>query len=151
MKEWDKYHMQMAVTAKTRANCLRRAVGAVLVRENRLIATGYNGTPHGVTNCLDSGCYRCENMDKFPPGQGYEQCLCVHAEENVLLQCARFGISALDSKLYSTLQPCFTCLKHAVQVGVTSVYYIHQWDDSTSVPAYVSLIHRLEEFKQLNV
>lgn len=115
----------MAVRKK--ANCLGRKVGAVLVKENRIISTGYNGTPEGLTNCLDGGCVRCSNHETFSPSVGYDVCICVHAEQNALLSAARFGNAVEDSVVYSTLRPCFDCTKAMLQVKVKAIYYLHDW------------------------
>jgi hypothetical protein len=80
---WDEYYMTNAMGVRKRANCTGRRVGAVIVKENRIISTGYNGTPEGITNCLDGGCVRCKNKDQFAPSVGYDVCLCVHAEGGI--------------------------------------------------------------------
>lgn len=115
----------MAVRKK--ANCLGRKVGAVIVRENRIISTGYNGTPEGVTNCTEGGCVRCRNRDTYKASVGYDVCICVHAEQNALITAARFGNAVEDSVVYSTLRPCFDCTKAALQAKVATIYYLHDW------------------------
>lgn len=122
------YFMQIALTVRSRALCLGRHVGAVLVEDNRIISTGYNGTPAHMPNCdeHEHGCLRCASTD-FTPGTGYDLCICVHAEQNALLSAARFGNSVEGTVLYSTLRPCFGCTKEALQAGVTAVYYLHDW------------------------
>src|SRR5690242_11810792 len=103
----QKYYMGIAFAVRERANCTGRKVGAVVVMENRIIATGYNGTPEGMTNCLEGGCLRCSRQDLFKSGEGYDVCICVHAEQNALLTAARFGISVQGGSVFSTLTPCF--------------------------------------------
>jgi dCMP deaminase len=120
--EPDEYYMNLAVASSARANCLRRAVGAVVVREGRVISTGYNGTPDRFTNCLDGGCVRCKG--DYAAGTAYDLCICVHAEQNALLTAAREGIRTKRTRIYTTLQPCFSCLKEALQAGVEKVLYL---------------------------
>ncbi len=124
---WDEYYMQIAIAVREKANCLGRRVGAVLVLNNRIISTGYNGTPEGMTNCLDGGCRRCAHPEEFESGKGYDLCICVHAEQNALLSAARFGIAVEGSALYSTMRPCFGCTKELLQAKVHAVYYLHDW------------------------
>jgi dCMP deaminase len=121
------YYMGIAMAVRRRANCLRSRVGAVLVREDRIISTGYNGTPQHMRNCDEGGCERCANREKFPPGLGYDVCICVHAEQNALLSAARFGIPVEGAVLYTTLRPCFNCAKELIQARVHAAYYLHDW------------------------
>lgn len=126
----DQYFMKLAKVTAERANCKGRHVGSVLVRDERVIATGYNGTAKDMKNCLEDGCVRCSNPTLFPPGTAYDICVCVHAEANVLASAARFGISTNDTTLYCTHQPCFTCSKDLIQAGVTKVWYAEAWGSS---------------------
>ncbi len=121
------YYMGIAMAVRRRANCLGSRVGAVLVREDRIISTGYNGTPQHMPNCDEGGCERCANRDKFPAATGYDVCICVHAEQNTLLSAARFGIPVEGAVLYTTLRPCFNCAKELVQARIHAVYYLHDW------------------------
>lgn len=125
--DWPEYYMRIAMAVRARANCTGNRVGAILVKDRRIIATGYNGTPHGFTNCMDGGCKRCANRQRYPSGKGYDLCICVHAEQNTLLQAARFGIAAEGADLYSTMRPCFGCTKELLQAGIRRVYYLHEW------------------------
>ncbi len=123
----DEYMMAVAITARLRANCLGTRVGAVLAQGAHIVSTGYNGTPSGMTNCAEGGCYRCRNKEHFSSGIGYDVCICVHAEQNALLAAAKFGIRVNDSTLYSTARPCFGCAKEALQAGVQRVFYLNDW------------------------
>lgn len=125
--DWDEYYMRIAMAVRARANCLGNRVGAILVKETRIISTGYNGTPHDMPNCLDNGCNRCANKGKNESGKDYDLCICVHAEQNALLAAARFGIATEGAVLYSTMQPCFGCTKELLQAKVSTVYYLHEW------------------------
>ena len=109
---------------QAKANCLGSRVGAVMVLQNRVISTGYNGVPEGMTNCMDQGCLRCRNREKqFQPGTGYDLCICVHAEQNALLTAARFGIAVEGATVYTTMRPCFGCGKELLQAKVKRVVY----------------------------
>jgi tRNA(Arg) A34 adenosine deaminase TadA len=96
----------------------------VVVLGNRIVSTGYNGTPEGMTNCNQGGCYRCAHPEQYEPGKGYDVCICVHAEQNALLTAARFGIPVEGADVYTTLAPCFGCMKELLQAKVRSVYYL---------------------------
>jgi len=123
----DDYYMGIAMAVRKKANCMGRRVGAVIVKRNRIISTGYNGTPEGMANCLDGGCVRCKNREAYKASVGYDVCICVHAEQNALITAARFGNSIEDSIVYSTLRPCFDCTKVLLQAKVHTIYYIHDW------------------------
>lgn len=166
---WDAYFMLLASLASMRSNCMKRRVGAVLVRDKRVVSTGYNGTPRGVKNCAEGGCTRCnshsdgfflpvaggtandearQTRDQYAMGQGLDECVCLHAEENALLEagrervsgggttgavlycntCVRFQISLVPK--YMLLKegeqnrcPCLRCTVKIVQCGVTEVVY----------------------------
>lgn len=119
--------MNIAMAVRKKANCVGRKVGAVMVRENRIISTGYNGTPEGLTNCTEGGCVRCRDRDTYKASVGYDVCICVHAEQNALITAARFGNAVEESVVYSTLRPCFDCTKAALQAKITAIYYLHDW------------------------
>lgn len=125
----DDYYMGIAIAARRRANCLGRRVGAVLVLHDRIISTGYNGTPADMLNCDEGGCERCARRERFPAGTAYDLCICVHAEQNALLTAARFGIAVEGSVLYTTVRPCFGCMKELLQAGVHQVRYLHDWSE----------------------
>jgi len=129
----DKYFMKLAITTAERANCQGRKVGAVLVRDERIIATGYNGTPEGINNCLDGACIRCSDSKQFPSGTAYDLCICVHAEANALASAARFGIATEGTTLFCTHQPCFSCSKDLLQAGVKRVWYANTWTPDSRV------------------
>jgi dCMP deaminase len=118
---WDRYYLNIARQAATRSNCIRRPVGALVVKQKSIISTGYNGTPIGVRNCFDGGCLRCRSQ--APPGEGYDTCVCVHAEQNAIVLAARHGNAVEGGTLYTTLRPCFGCLKEAIQAGIVDVVF----------------------------
>lgn len=117
---WDQYFMQLASLAAQRSNCMKRRVGCVLVREKRVISTGYNGTPRGLKNCGEGGCPRCN--DAQGSGVGLSTCLCIHAEENALLEAGRERIRE-GAILYCDTCPCLTCSIKIAQVGISEVVY----------------------------
>ena len=128
----DEYYMSIAMAVRQKANCLGRRVGAIIVKENRIISTGYNGTPEGMTNCLDGGCVRCKDKESYAASVGYDVCICVHAEQNALVTAARFGNSIESAFVYSTLRPCFDCTKTMLQAKVDTIYFIHDWQHPVS-------------------
>lgn len=119
--DWDTYFMNIAHVVKTRGNCLRRQVAAVIVRDRRIISTGYNGTPRGITNCFEGGCARCAS--DVSSGENLGDCICSHAEENAIAQAAFHGISVNGSMIYVTISPCLTCAKLIINSGITEVIY----------------------------
>lgn len=118
--QWDSYFMMLASLAAQRSNCMKRRVGAILVRNKRIVATGYNGTPRGLLNCNEGGCSRCNGA--AASGSALEECLCLHAEENALLEAGRDRIGE-GSILYCNTCPCLRCSVKIVQVGVKAVIY----------------------------
>lgn len=118
---WDEYFMNIAHVVASRSNCCRRQVAAVLVLDQRIISTGYNGTPRGIANCCDGGCERC-NSD-VPSGTDLHQCLCSHAEENAIVQAAYHGIAVKNSTLYTTFSPCLQCAKMVINAGIKEVVF----------------------------
>jgi len=137
----DDYFMGIAMAVRRKANCTGNRVAAVVVKNKRVIATGYNGTPEGMTNCLDGGCLRCRNPDgQFKSGTGYDLCICVHAEQNALLSAARFGISVEGAELYTTMQPCFGCAKEIAQAKIGRIVYLHPWIPTNADPKMDALM-----------
>jgi dCMP deaminase len=139
------YYMHIAMAVRRRASCIGNRVGAILVRDDRIISTGYNGTPEGARNCDEGGCERCAQREKYRAGHGYDVCICVHAEQNALLSAARFGISTEGCSIYTTLRPCFGCAKELIQARVHGVYYLHEWrhPDDDLWQQYLALQARL--------
>ena len=123
---WYRYFMNIAYNVGERSNCIRRQVGAVIVKDQNIISTGYNGTPIGVQNCYEGGCPRCAS--NIPSGQGLDTCLCVHAEQNAIAFAARHGTRTEGGVLYSTLRPCFGCLKESIQAGIAKIVYVEPYD-----------------------
>ena len=118
---WDRYFMDIARVVAARGNCLRRQVAAVIVKNTRIISTGYNGTPRGVKNCCEGGCPRCAG--NAPSGANLGECICSHAEENAIVQAACHGIAVEGAILYSMASPCLICAKMIINAGIVEVVY----------------------------
>ena len=131
---WDEYFMLQAELAKLRSNCMTRHVGAVIVRNHRQIATGYNGTPPGVKNCYEGGCKRCQlRMEgKLESGASLERCLCNHAEANAIMHCAILGIEAgvKGAILYTTFVPCLECTKMSITIGIKKIICLDSYPET---------------------
>jgi len=116
---WDEYFLGIADLVSTRSTCLRRKVGAVLVKDKRILATGYNGAPSGIEHCAEAGCLRAKL--KVPSGERHELCRGLHGEQNAFLQAALHGTSLKGASLYSTTQPCIICAKMIINAGIKEV------------------------------
>ena len=129
---WDDYFMQICRVVATRSTCLRRHVGALLVKERRILSTGYNGAPKGMAHCEElGGCYR--EQQGIPSGERMELCRGLHAEQNAIIQAAVHGVS-LDAGItcYCTTQPCVTCAKMLINANVTRIVYEGEYPDELS-------------------
>lgn len=128
---WEAYFLKLAEMVRERSNCLRMAVGVVIVKEKHIIATGYNGTPAGVKNCIDGGCERCLHREKniLKENERKDLCICIHAEQNAILQSAYHGVSTKGAVLYSTVAPCAQCAKAIINAGITEVVYETEHQD----------------------
>lgn len=124
---WDEYFLEMSKLVAKRSTCLRRSVGAVLVKDKRILATGYNGAPRGLKHCIDIGCIR--QKLKIPSGERHELCRALHAEQNALIQASLYGISLAGSTLYATNQPCVICAKMLINAGIKEVIIADGYPD----------------------
>lgn len=122
--------MEITRVVATRSTCLRRKVGAIIVKDNRILATGYNGAPAGLAHCLDIGCLR-EKLG-VPSGERHELCRALHAEQNAIIQAAVHGTAIRDSIIYSTTQPCVLCCKMIVNAGIKKVIFAGDYPDELS-------------------
>ena len=127
---WDQYFMNIARLASTRSTCLRRQVGAVIVKDKKILATGYNGAPSGLKHCLDIGCLR-EELG-IPSGERHELCRATHAEQNAIVQAATFGISIKGGIIYSTAHPCILCSKLLINAGIKRIIIEDSYPDEMS-------------------
>jgi dCMP deaminase len=119
--------MRIALMVGERSTCKRRRVGALIVKDRRILSTGYNGAPRGLPHCLDIGCLRAEL--NIPSGERQEICRGVHAEQNALVQAAYFGVGVADAVIYTTHQPCITCAKLLINAGIRHIYYYEPYPD----------------------
>ena len=124
---WDQYFMDITRLVATRSTCLRRHVGAILVKERNILATGYNGVPSGISHCDVAGCLR-ERL-KVPSGERHELCRGLHAEQNAIIQAARHGINIDGSTLYCTTMPCIICTKMLINAGISAIIYAEGYAD----------------------
>ncbi len=118
---WDEYFMSIAKVVASRSNCMKRKVAAIIVRDKRVVSTGYNGTPRGTRNCNEGGCPRCNNF--ATSGTNLDQCLCSHGEENAIVQASYHGVSLKDAIIYTTFAPCLMCAKMIINSGIREVIY----------------------------
>ena len=125
---WDEYFMEITHLVARRSTCLRRQVGAILVKDKNILATGYNGAPSGVAHCLDVGCLR-EKLG-VPSGERHELCRGLHAEQNAIIQAAKHGTNIDDSTLYCTTMPCIICSKMIINAGIRRIVFEEGYSDS---------------------
>ena len=128
---WDEYFMQITELVASRSTCMRRKVGAILVKEKNILATGYNGVPSGIIHCDVTGCLR--DQMKVPSGERHELCRGLHAEQNAIIQAARHGINIDGSILYCTDSPCIICSKMLINAGVEGVVFMRGYPDQLSL------------------
>lgn len=143
---WDSYFMRLARLVASRSTCLRHAVGAVLVRDKRILSTGYNGAPSGMAHCLDIGCIR--DKLKIPSGTRHEICRAIHAEQNVVIQCAVYGVSSWGSTLYVTHQPCTICTKILIAAGIKRIVYEKPYPDEFAQQLLEEAGVKLEQWQE---
>ncbi|MGL5514532.1 MAG: deoxycytidylate deaminase [Sporomusa sp.] len=124
---WDEYFMNITKVVATRSTCLRRQIGAVIVKEQRLLASGYNGAPSGLSHCGKTGCLRA--AAQIPSGQRHELCRGLHAEQNAVVQAAMYGVPIQGATLYSTHQPCSACSKILINAGIKRIVYLQSYPD----------------------
>lgn len=125
---WDEYFASITKQVATRATCLMRKVGAIIVKDKRILTTGYNGAPKGVKNCLDRGICLREELG-IPSGQRHEICRGLHAEQNAIIQAAYHGVNIKDGVIYCTNQPCAQCAKMIINSGIIKIYYFNDYPD----------------------
>ncbi len=132
--DWDTYFLEMARVAASRSTCIRRQVGAVLVKDHRLLASGYNGAPTGLKHCAETGCIR--EQKKIPSGERHELCRGLHAEQNAILQAALHGVSIAGATLYCTTHPCVVCAKMLINTGTTRIVILSFYPDSLATTLF---------------
>jgi len=125
--DWDSYFLEITNVVKKRSTCLRRQVGALIVKNNHILATGYNGVPSKITHCSETGCLR-EQLN-VPSGERHELCRGLHAEQNAIIQAAHHGTSIKDSTLYTNTKPCSICTKMIVNAGIKRIVFEEYYKD----------------------
>ncbi len=125
--KWDDYFMQITKDVALRSTCLKRKVGAIIVKDFRVLTTGYNGAPKNITHCDKTGCLR--KKMKVPSGQRHELCRGLHAEQNAIIQAAWHGVKIEDATMYSTYQPCVICAKMMMNAGIKRLVYAGDYPD----------------------
>jgi len=145
---WDEYFMQISELVKTRSTCIRRQVGAAIVLDRRIVATGYNGAPKGTTHCDVVGCKR-EQM-KIPSGERQELCRAIHAEQNAIVQAASAGTSVKGATIYVTCQPCSMCAKMLINAGIVKIVYKGSYPDDLSLELLNEANVELVPFDKIN-
>ena len=128
--DWNEYFMKMAFLISERATCIRRSVGAIIVKDNKILATGYNGTPKGIDHCEVKGCYRLNN--NIPSGQQLDKCNGTHGEMNAIIQAATTGVNIDGATLYCTTFPCNICAKMLINCNIKKIYYSGDYNDKIS-------------------
>lgn len=128
---WDEYFMNIAEMVKTRSTCMRRQVGAVIVKDKQIVATGYNGAPTGLAHCTEIG--YCERQaQNIPSGQRAELCVALHGEQNAIVQAAKLGVSVDGATIYVTTHPCVICTKMIINAGIKRIVYKGDYPDDLS-------------------
>ena len=125
---WDSYFMKIAEDVSTRSTCIRRQVGAVIVKDKRILTTGYNGVPSGISHCSEKNCLRTKL--NIPSGERVELCRGLHAEQNAIIQAAYYGVSVKDAKIYITHKPCSICTKMLINSGIKDFIYRNPYPDT---------------------
>jgi dCMP deaminase len=142
---WDAYFAELVKAAATRSTCLRRSVGAILVKSNRVLATGYNGAPKGLVHCDKTGCLR-EKL-KVPSGERHEICRGLHAEQNAIIQAALYGVSIVGSTIYCTNKPCSICTKMIINSEIERIVYLEDYKDDLAEELIRQTDIRILQFK----
>ncbi len=143
---WDHYFMDIARRVATRSTCLRRAVGAVVVKDKRILTTGYNGAPSNIRHCGETGCLR-EKLN-VASGERHELCRGIHAEQNAIIQAAFHGVSIKDATLYCTNLPCSICAKMIINAGIRKIIYLSGYADPLSEEMLTEARVEIIQFKQ---
>ena len=145
---WNEYFMDIARLVARRSTCLRRQVGAVMVKEKNILATGYNGTPSGIRHCSETGCLR-EQL-KVPSGERHELCRGLHAEQNAIIQAASHGVNISGAVLYCTNSPCIICAKMLINAGIRQVIYLDGYPDALSMDMLHEAGIEVVAYRELN-
>ena len=148
MDKWNKRFMELTEQIATWSSCIRRQVGAIVVKDKRIMTTGYNGAPAGVKTCVEKG-YCLRNEKNIPSGTHAEICYAAHAEQNAIIQAAREGISLKGCVLYCTHQPCVVCAKMIINAGIKEVIFKEGYPDEFSIEICKEAGVKLTKFEEL--
>lgn len=145
---WDEYFMTLTEEVASRTTCLRRAVGAIIVKDRRILATGYNGVPSGIRHCAEVGCLR--QQLNIPSGERHEMCRGLHAEQNAIIQAAKYGINIDGASIYINTQPCIVCAKMLINSGIREIIYKNPYPDELAMSMLEESGIHLRVFKGTN-
>ncbi len=147
---WEEYFLQVTYTVAQRSTCIRRKVGAIAVRDNQILATGYNGTPTGISHCSDEGCLR--KALNIPSGERHEVCRGLHAEQNVIIQSAVNGTALKGATIFCTTKPCVICTKMIINCGIKEIIYTQGYNDpiAEKMLSEAGIAHKLVEFTPMS-
>ena len=146
--DWDQYFMEITSVVAKRSTCLRRQVGAILVKDKHILTTGYNGAPKRLAHCAETGCLR-QQMG-IPSGERHELCRALHAEQNAMIQAANLGISIEGSTVYSTTAPCSLCAKMLINAGVVRVVFAGDYPDERAMEFFQQAGLEVQQLKLQN-
>lgn len=152
--EWESYFLDLTYTVAKRSTCLRRNIGAIAVIDKRILATGYNGPPAGIQHCADrGGCIR--QIENIPSGEQQEKCYAIHAEENVIIQGAMYGVKLAGANLYCTNQPCIMCIRKIINCGFSTLTYTSAYPDEMTVSLLKEcgslLVRDIDNYKNVHI
>lgn len=145
---WEEYFMDITDLVARRSTCLRRSVGAIIVKDRRVLATGYNGAPSGLAHCSETGCLR--EKQNVPSGQRHELCRGIHAEQNAIIQAAYHGVSIKDASLFCTNLPCSICAKMLINAGIKAIWYKSGYADPMSMEMFAEAGVQVTKFQSLD-
>ncbi|MDI9482518.1 MAG: dCMP deaminase family protein [Bacillota bacterium] len=143
---WDEYFMDIVELVKKRSTCVRRQVGALIVKDKRILATGYNGAPVGCNHCIDIGCLR--DQLNIPSGERHEICRATHAEQNAIAQAAYSGTSVKNGIMYVTTQPCVLCAKLIINAGISKVIFKGDYPDKLAMELFKEAGVRIVKYEE---
>lgn len=145
---WDAYFMEITQVVASRSTCLRRKVGALIIKDKRILTTGYNGAPNRLAHCQEAGCIRAEKQ--VPSGERHELCRALHAEQNAILQAALYGVSIQGATVYCTTHPCVMCAKMMINAGMKEVVILNSYPDQLAAQLLAEAGITVRFFDDLN-
>ena len=146
--DWNTYFINITKEVTKRSTCMRRMVGAIVVKENLILSTGYNGTPIGIKHCEDIGCIR--NEMNVPSGERHELCRGLHAEQNTIINATKTGVNLEGSTIYITHSPCIICSKMIINAGIKKVVYTSNYSDELSIKFLKEADIKIEQYNEIN-